>query len=71
MSGGNIMFLCIAVGAFTLFGAVLAWACWMDAREQKRKLTGTSSQTNLSEKTNSVGRIPSASAMPKVVHRPF
>ncbi len=35
MSNGEIAFLCMAVGAITLFGGVLAWASWMEARDNR------------------------------------
>lgn len=71
MSAGNVLFLCIAVGALTLFGGVLAWASWMEAREEKRKAMTANAQANPNEKTNSVGRIPSARVIPKIAGRPF
>jgi hypothetical protein len=49
MSLGNVFFLCIAVGAITLFGGVLAWASWMEARDEKRKASRSTSQTYLDE----------------------
>jgi hypothetical protein len=33
MQPGDIAFLCVAVGAITLFGGVLAWASFMEWRE--------------------------------------
>jgi len=64
MSTGNIVFLCVSVGAFTLFGSVLAWASWMEWREKKQ-----ASRTSADEQR--VGRIPSTGAGPKVAARPF
>lgn len=64
MSTGNIVFLCIAVGAITLFGGVLAWASWMEWREKKQ-----ASQAGANEQM--VGRIPSTGAGRKVAARPF
>ena len=65
MSAGNIVFLCIAGGAFTLFGGILAWASWMEWREKRQAVArgGASEQM--------VGRIPSTGARPKIVTRPF
>lgn len=71
MSAGDIAFLCMTVGAITIFGAVLAWASWMETREQKRKKSKGSSQADLTAQTNNVGRIPSAQATPKIASRPF
>jgi hypothetical protein len=71
MSAGNIVFLCIAVGALTLFGAVLAWACWMEAREEKQKALAAKARANPNEKSSSVGRIPSPRATPRIASRPF
>ena len=36
MTGGDA-FLLLAISAFSLFGGVLAWACWMEGRDNKRK----------------------------------
>ena len=36
MSGGEFAFLVLAMGAFTLFGGVLAWASWMESRAKRR-----------------------------------
>jgi len=36
MSTNELVFLIVAVGAFSLFGGILGWACWMESREQKR-----------------------------------
>jgi len=58
MSAGNILFLCITVGALTLFGGVLAWASWMEAQEEKHKALTANAQANRNQKTNSVGRTP-------------
>lgn len=30
-------FVILAVGAFSLFGGVLAWASWMEYREKRRR----------------------------------
>lgn len=35
MSSGEIAFLSMVVGAITLFGGVLAWASWMEARDSR------------------------------------
>jgi len=35
MSIGDIEFLVLVVGALCLFGGVLGWASWMEAREIK------------------------------------
>ncbi len=37
MQPGDIAFICVAVGAITLFGGVLAWASWMEWRGAKKK----------------------------------
>jgi hypothetical protein len=37
MTTSDIEFLVLAVGALSLFGSVLAWASWMEARDDKRK----------------------------------
>ena len=66
MSVGNIIFLCIAVGAITLFGGVLAWASWMEWREKKQAENQSSAREQ-----QMVGRIPAGDARPKVVARPF
>ena len=63
---GDIIFLCVVVGALTLFGGVLAWACWMEAREKKQV-----SKAPKSAREMKVGRIPSGEAGPKVPSRPF
>lgn len=34
MSTTELSFLIAAVSAFSLFGIVLAWASWMESREQ-------------------------------------
>lgn len=65
MSVGNIVFLCIAVGAITLFGCVLAWASWMEWREKKQAAARASAGEQM------VGRIPSTGARGKVAARPF
>ena len=36
MQSGEIAFLCLAVGAISTFGGVLAWASWMECRAGKR-----------------------------------
>lgn len=36
MSGNEIAFLALTLGAFTLFGGSLAWASWMESRAKKR-----------------------------------
>ena len=36
MSGGELAFLVLAIGALTLFGGVLAWASWMESRAKRR-----------------------------------
>ena len=69
MTTGNIMFLCIAVGGITLFGAVLAWASWMEGRARKPK--SARAEADLGERTNRVGRIPTAHPAPKILSRPF
>jgi hypothetical protein len=43
----------------------------MEAREEKRKAMTANAQANPNEKTNSVGRIPSARVIPKIAGRPF
>jgi len=35
MSTNEMAFLVFAVSAFAVFGGVLAWACWMEWRENK------------------------------------
>lgn len=37
MSANEMAFLVLAVTAFTLFGGILAWASWMEIREQKKR----------------------------------
>ena len=37
MSVQGIAFLVLVVSALSLFGGVLAWASWMEGRENKRK----------------------------------
>ena len=69
MTTGNIVFLCIAVGGITLFGAVLAWASWMEGRPKKPR--SVSRQSNSSEQTNRMGRIPTAQPAPNILSRPF
>jgi hypothetical protein len=36
MSTSEIAFLCLVVGALTLFGGVLAWASWDESRARRR-----------------------------------
>jgi hypothetical protein len=69
MSAGNIVLLCIVVGGITLFGTVLAWASWAEARDQRRKLPTTG--THSSEIAKTVGSGPAAHPAPKTVGRPF
>jgi hypothetical protein len=69
MTTGNIVFLCIAVGGITLFGAVLAWASWMEGRAKKPR--SVSGQSNSSEKANRIGRIPTAQPAPNILSRQF
>jgi hypothetical protein len=69
MTAGNIVFLCIAVGGITLFGAVLAWASWMEGRAKKPK--SARRLADVSKQTNRVGRIPTAHPAPKILSRPF
>ena len=38
MSANELAFLITAIGAISLFGGALAWACWMESREQKKRL---------------------------------
>jgi hypothetical protein len=71
MTTSDIEFLVVAVAAFSLFGGVLGWASWMEAREEKQKALTANAQANPNEKTNGVGRIPSARAIPKIASRPF
>jgi len=35
MSNNEIAFLILALGAFSLFGGVLAWASWMESRAKR------------------------------------
>ena len=37
MSGGEMAFLGMVVGALTLFGGVLAWASWEETRASRKK----------------------------------
>ena len=37
MSGGEMAFLGLVVGALTLFGSVLAWASWEETRTSRKK----------------------------------
>ena len=37
MISNETAFLVLAIGAFSLFGGVLAWASWMEYREKKRR----------------------------------
>jgi len=70
MSLGNVLFLCVAIAAITLFGGVLAWASWMEARDEKRKASRSMSQTYLGEESSRMGHIPAAHAMNQVAGRP-
>lgn len=38
MSVNEIAILIVSVGAFSLLGGALAWACWMERRERKARL---------------------------------
>ena len=38
MSTNELAFLIAAISAFSLFGGSLAWASWMESREQKKRL---------------------------------
>jgi hypothetical protein len=44
MSPGEVGFLALSIGAFTLLGGVLAWASWMESREAKQKVHETSKE---------------------------
>jgi hypothetical protein len=37
MSANEMLFLIAALGAFSLFGGVLAWASWMESHERKKR----------------------------------
>lgn len=37
MIDNGTAFLVLAIGAFSLFGGVLAWASWMEYRENKQR----------------------------------
>ena len=37
MSANELAFLIASISAFTLFGGILAWASWMESREQKNR----------------------------------
>jgi hypothetical protein len=37
MIANGTAFVILAVGAFSLFGGVLAWASWMEYREKKQR----------------------------------
>ena len=69
MSAGNILFLFISVGGLTLFGSVLAWASWMEGRENKAKAARADVRDERHDQR--AGRIPSAQVREKVVARPF
>ena len=66
MSAGNIVFLCIALGGITLFGATLAWASWMEGRAQNRKKS-TMHDLGSTER----GATPTPHPAPKILSRPF
>ena len=51
MSAGDIGFLCLVVGALSLFAGVLGWASWMESREAKRKSPAAQVQNNVNDKT--------------------
>jgi hypothetical protein len=42
MTTAEIAFLAIVVGAWALFGGVLAWASWMEGRETKARAEAAS-----------------------------
>lgn len=67
MSAGNIVFLCIAFGGITLFGATLAWASWMEGRAQKRKKSKMQDDLGSMER----GAAPARHPAPKILSRPF
>ena len=69
MSAGNIVFLCIVVVGITLLGAVLAWASWMEGREQKRK--SPRAQAGLNRRAIQDESVAAAHSVPKVLSRPF
>jgi hypothetical protein len=69
MSAGNIVFLCLVVGGITLFGAVLAWASWAEARDERRKLR--TSATHSSDNAKTLGPGPAPHPAPKTLSRPF
>ena len=71
MLAGNILFLCIAVGSLALLGGVLAWASWMEAREERQKALARNVQANPNEKTSRIGRVQSARINQKIASRPF
>ena len=37
MTSGEVEFLLVVVGAFSLFGSVLGWATWDEWRKEKAK----------------------------------
>lgn len=37
MIANEVSFVILALGAFSLFGGVLAWASWMESREKKHR----------------------------------
>ena len=47
MLTGEQGFLLLAISAFSLFGGVLAWACWMESRDNKRKAAATPAKTEV------------------------
>jgi hypothetical protein len=69
MSAGNIVLLCIVVGGISLFGAVLAWASWAEARDQRRKLPASGKHASEIAKALAAG--PAAHTAPKTIGRPF
>ena len=46
MTTTDIAFVCLAVGAFGLFGLVLAWASWQESRAAAAKDASTKAPRN-------------------------